>query len=75
MSRRFRRRLSSGWSSSEEAAMAHYHFDHEWHQERERLASLEQFEDPGTIRHLEALGFGPGWRCLEVGAGGGSIAA
>jgi SAM-dependent methyltransferase len=31
--------------------------------------------DPGTIRHLEALGVGQGWSCLEVGGGGGSIAA
>jgi SAM-dependent methyltransferase len=52
-----------------------YQFGHEWHQERTRLAHLEQLEDPGTIRHLEALGVGAGWRCLEVGAGGGSIAA
>lgn len=55
--------------------MAQYAFDHAWQQERARLASLEQFEDPGTIRHLVALGVGPGWRCLEIGAGGGSIAA
>ena len=36
---------------------------------------LESLFDPGTIRHLEALGVGPGRRCLELGAGGGSIAA
>jgi SAM-dependent methyltransferase len=52
-----------------------YQFDHEWHQERARLASLEQFEDPGTIRLLERLGVAAGWRCLEIGAGGGSVAA
>jgi SAM-dependent methyltransferase len=55
--------------------MSQYQFDHEWHRERDRLASIEQFEDPGTLRHLEALGIGSGWHCLEVGAGGGSIAA
>lgn len=55
--------------------MGQYGFGHEWEQERERLASVEIFNDPGSIRHLEALGVGPGWRCLEVGAGGGSIAA
>jgi SAM-dependent methyltransferase len=55
--------------------MSRYQFDHEWHLERARLASLERFEDPGTIRHLASLGVGAGWRCLEVGAGGGSIAA
>jgi ubiquinone/menaquinone biosynthesis C-methylase UbiE len=54
--------------------MAEYQFSHAWQQERARLASLEQFDDPGTIRHLRALGIGPGWHCLEVGAGGGSIA-
>jgi hypothetical protein len=42
---------------------------------RQRLAALEALLDPGTIRHLDALGTGEGWRCLEVGAGGGSIAA
>jgi ubiquinone/menaquinone biosynthesis C-methylase UbiE len=30
--------------------------------------------DAGTMRHLSERGLGPGWRCLEVGAGGGSIA-
>ncbi|MGQ0466309.1 MAG: class I SAM-dependent methyltransferase [Sporichthyaceae bacterium] len=39
-----------------------------------RLRAHERIYDPGTIRRLEALGVGPGWRCLEVGAGGGSIA-
>lgn len=51
-----------------------YLLDNAWHQQRERLAGLEAWFDPGTIRHLEALGVVPGWRCLEVGAGGGSIA-
>lgn len=55
--------------------MSDYQFDHQWRQERARLASLEQCEDPNTIRHLEAIGVGEGWHCVEVGAGGGSIAA
>ncbi len=55
--------------------MGNYPFDQAWDQERTRLTALEQGLDPGTIRHLEALGVGPGWRCWEVGAGGGSIAA
>jgi SAM-dependent methyltransferase len=42
--------------------------------ESARLAALEASRDPGTIRRLEALGVGAGWRCLEVGAGRGSIA-
>jgi SAM-dependent methyltransferase len=41
----------------------------------ERLAGIEATWDPGTTFRLEALGIGPGWRCLEAGAGGGSIAA
>jgi 2-polyprenyl-3-methyl-5-hydroxy-6-metoxy-1,4-benzoquinol methylase len=45
-----------------------------WQRARERLALLEQVRDPGTRRHLDALGVGAGWQCLEVGAGGGSIA-
>ena len=43
--------------------------------ERQRLGWLEAAEDPDTICHLQALGVETGWRCLEVGGGGGSIAA
>ena len=39
-----------------------------------RLRTLEAIFDAGTIAELEARGGGGGWRCLEVGAGGGSIA-
>ncbi len=55
--------------------MTDYMLDNAWRQARERLAALEAWLDPGTTRHLEALGVGAGWRCLEVGAGGGSVAA
>ncbi|HEX7157744.1 MAG TPA: methyltransferase domain-containing protein [Edaphobacter sp.] len=41
----------------------------------DRFPALSASFDPGTIRHLEDLGVGPGWQCLEVGGGGGSIAA
>jgi SAM-dependent methyltransferase len=40
--------------------------------ERARLALLEQFFDPQTVRQLDAIGVGDGWRCLDVGAGAGS---
>jgi SAM-dependent methyltransferase len=40
----------------------------------ERLAGIEATWDPETTFRLEALGIRPGWRCLEAGAGGGSIA-
>jgi SAM-dependent methyltransferase len=42
--------------------------------EEGRLALLERRFDPGTIRRLADLGVVSGWRCLEVGAGCGSIA-
>jgi SAM-dependent methyltransferase len=52
-----------------------YVFDNAAEQQaRKRFAALPRIYDSGTIRHLEALGVGEGWRCLEVGAGGGSIA-
>jgi SAM-dependent methyltransferase len=41
--------------------------------ERERLRYLAATLDPGTQRRLRALGVGPGWRCLEVGAAEGSM--
>jgi SAM-dependent methyltransferase len=51
-----------------------YAFDNALAVQRERLDTLQELFDPGTIRQLEARGVAPGWRCLEVGAGGGSIA-
>jgi SAM-dependent methyltransferase len=42
--------------------------------ERERLSILEDAYDPDTIRQLTTLGVSGGWKCLEVGAGVGSIA-
>ena len=57
------------------AAMAHgYTLDNAWVHARERLGRLEAHFDPGSIRHLERLGVAGGWHCLEVAAGGGSIA-
>jgi hypothetical protein len=37
-------------------------------------AAVEAFYDPESIRLLYARGIDEGWRCLEVGGGGGSIA-
>jgi SAM-dependent methyltransferase len=51
-----------------------YTYDHAWTMERVRLAGLEVALDPGTREHLTRLSVGPGTRCLEVGAGGGSVA-
>lgn len=41
--------------------------------ERERLGCLEAALDPISTRYLSELGVGAGWRCLEVGGGGGSL--
>jgi SAM-dependent methyltransferase len=50
-----------------------YEYNHSWTMERVRLAGLEGALDPGTRAHLTRLGVGPGKRCLEIGAGGGSV--
>jgi 2-polyprenyl-3-methyl-5-hydroxy-6-metoxy-1,4-benzoquinol methylase len=34
---------------------------------------MESLWDPGTQALLDELGIGDGWKCLEVGAGGGSL--
>lgn len=51
-----------------------YIYDPSSETELTRLQALERLNDPATIAHLEATGVGPGWRCLEVGGGAGSIA-
>ena len=51
-----------------------YFFDQAAEQERTRLGGLSALFDPVTFRHLAAIGVGPGWRCLEIGAGAGSVA-
>ena len=48
--------------------------DAEFYDELERTRLREQEWDPATICRLLDLGVSEGWRCLEVGAGGGSIA-
>ena len=50
-----------------------YTFDQDFAQERERLSAMESLWDPGSEALLAELGVGRGWRCLEVGAGGGSL--
>jgi protein-L-isoaspartate O-methyltransferase len=52
-----------------------YAFDNTRTIQRRRLAALARLLDPGSVRDLEATGVGPGRRCLEVGAGNGSVAA
>lgn len=51
-----------------------YMFDQRREEERRRLELFELVHDPASTRRLERTGVGAGWRCLEVGAGRGSIA-
>src|SRR6202044_1966527 len=53
---------------------AGYGLDNASHKALTRLRLLERWLDPATFRHLRARGVGAGWRCLEVGAGAGSVA-
>jgi SAM-dependent methyltransferase len=52
-----------------------YALDNAAAQAGDRFAALRAMFDAGTIRHLEERGVARGWHCLEVGGGGGSIAA
>ena len=54
-------------------ATAYFAADAEESDEVARLRLIEAEWDPQTIRHLEAIGVGAGWHCLEVGAGAGSV--
>jgi SAM-dependent methyltransferase len=51
-----------------------YSLDSAWHAERARLDSLTALYDPTTLALCERLGLEPGWRCLDVGAGTGTLA-
>jgi SAM-dependent methyltransferase len=60
-------------TADETGLAAGYVWDNAMAEARRRLGLLEQLYDPGTIRNLDALGVTPGWSCLEVAGGGGSI--
>ena len=49
--------------------------DHAGRETEQRFASLESCWDPVTIAHLDRIGVGAGWSCLEIGGGGGSLGA
>lgn len=50
-----------------------YTWDNAMIEGRRRLALLEGSLDPATYRRLESIGIGEGWRCLDLGAGGGTV--
>jgi SAM-dependent methyltransferase len=54
--------------------MTDYALDNSWDRARRRLSLLEQYLDPMTKRRMTALGIRHGLRCLEGGAGSGSVA-
>lgn len=54
--------------------MSSYLFDNTREPSSQRLSHLERVCDAATVRCLEMLGVARGWACLEIGAGGGSIA-
>jgi SAM-dependent methyltransferase len=47
----------------------------DWPRERERLSLLEDTVDPLSIAAIRGAGFSRGFRCLEIGAGSGSMAS
>lgn len=51
-----------------------YALDPEWHAERARLDSLTSLYDDGTLAACSAIGVAAGWKCLDVGAGTGTLA-
>jgi SAM-dependent methyltransferase len=50
-----------------------YTWDNAMVEGRRRLALLEHALDPATFRRLATIGVAPGWRCLDLGAGGGTV--
>ncbi|MGP4114411.1 class I SAM-dependent methyltransferase [Streptomyces sp. 4N509B] len=56
------------------AARTRYVFDDDRARGEEQHRCLAAAYDPITLERLAATGVGAGWRCLDVGAGGGSVA-
>lgn len=65
---------TSDQENSQGALVSSYIFSEAEPGERERLDSMARFWDPETIRSVRELGIGAGSRCLEAGAGTGSVA-
>ena len=51
-----------------------YLFDNRAEQARDRFDSLAAMFDPISTARLARVGVAAGWRCLDIGAGGGSVA-
>ena len=53
--------------------MAGYVWRHDLKGEAERLRLMSDLLDPSSEFHLQRIGVGTAWRCLEIGAGNGSL--
>jgi SAM-dependent methyltransferase len=62
-----------GMEMGERSAGLAYSLDNSSREAPARFDALSGMFDRGTIRHLGDRGVSEGWRCLEVGGGGGSI--
>jgi 2-polyprenyl-3-methyl-5-hydroxy-6-metoxy-1,4-benzoquinol methylase len=53
--------------------MPPYVWQHGLDGERERLRLMSDILDPSSRFHLKRVGVTAGWRCIEIGAGNGSL--
>jgi 2-polyprenyl-3-methyl-5-hydroxy-6-metoxy-1,4-benzoquinol methylase len=56
-----------------EAVMSKYVWQHDLKGESDRLRLMSDLLDPSSEFHLLRVGVATGWRCLEIGAGNGSL--
>jgi SAM-dependent methyltransferase len=66
--------MSSGTATPGAGGYGAGFLDHDVPLELERLRAHEEFADGGTRAAIEGRNPCPGWRCLEVGGGAGSVA-
>src|SRR5262245_24111841 len=60
-------------SALPKAVMSEYVWQHDLKGEADRLRLMSSLLDPSSRFHLLRTGVTTGWRCLEIGAGNGSL--